>query len=121
MALQLCPSCARHVRDSETRCPFCDANVSFESVARAAPPRLSRAAQMAFVASVMLGCRDETRPPNDPTTTGEDASVPPVTTIAPPAETTTAAPADAGPPIDYAPPANLKKPYGAPPADGLLT
>lgn len=74
---------------------------------------------MAFVASVMVGCQEETKPANDPTTIAPASStVEPMTTIAPPAET--ASPVDAGSPPPPPPP-NLVKPYGAPPADGLLT
>jgi len=115
MALQLCPSCARHVRESETRCPFCDAEVSLTPIARRAPPRLSRAAQMAFAAVVVVGCHEETtKPPSDPTTA--DAAPPPMATIEPPPPAETA---DAGP-TKVPPPPNIDKPYGAPPADGLL-
>ena len=122
MPLQLCPSCARHVRENETRCPFCDASISFAPLARGAAPRLSRAAQMAFVAAVMVGCHEEdTKPPADPTT----SSPPPISTIEPPpantttTTTTATATADAGP-INPPPPPDIAKPYGAPPADGLL-
>lgn len=60
-ALLPCPSCARHVRRSETSCPFCACTLSLAH----APPRpmpterLGRAALMAFttlVASGSVGC-----------------------------------------------------------------
>jgi len=118
MALHLCPACARHVRETETRCPFCDASVSFTPAARVNTGRLSRAAQMAFVAAIAIGC-EETKPPNDPTTANTDASPPPMATIEPPPAATTAT-SDAGP-MNPPPPPDIAKPYGAPPADGLLT
>ncbi len=120
--LRECDACLRHVRVSETRCPFCDA-------ALAAAPRLpsvpsgvrSRAAQIA-IAATLIGC-EEPKPPVAPHESTEvaDASPPPpaMTTTTPPAETATA-PATTAPPPPPPPPPNLKKPYGAPPADGLL-
>lgn len=56
-----CPSCGRHVRRTESACPFCAASVSFEHVpARPMPSaRLGRAAIFAFgatVATVGAGC-----------------------------------------------------------------
>lgn len=101
MPLVLCNACSRHVRDTETRCPFCDSEVAVSEGRVAAPPRMSRAAQVAFVATVLVGCRDESKPPVTPTET-IDAQSP-------------------EPPPPPPPPPNLKKPYGAPPADGLLT
>jgi hypothetical protein len=57
--LLACPSCARHVRDSESSCPFCQAAMGSllrETPLRAAPAgRMSRNALYAFgVASVTL-------------------------------------------------------------------
>jgi hypothetical protein len=50
--LRACPSCARHVRVSETACPFCRATLSSDFRASPAPrpprARLSRAALRAF-------------------------------------------------------------------------
>ncbi len=106
MALRLCASCSRHVRDTETRCPFCDATVSFAPTTIATAPRLGRAAQMAIVATMLVGCHDEAKPPVTPAET-VDASAPTV--------------ADAGPVQEEPPPPpNIKKPYGAPPADGFI-
>jgi hypothetical protein len=123
--LRPCDGCLRHVRGDDTRCPFCDAALSIAPISVATLPRLSRAAQVAFVATVIVGCREETKPPSDPTTTTQDASsIEPVVPIAPPAETAAAPPPpayDAGPPVYQPPPPNLKKPYGAPPADGFFT
>ena len=49
-----CPSCARHVRQSESACPFCETALSLEDVpARAMPTqRLGRAATFAFGAAM---------------------------------------------------------------------
>ncbi len=53
-----CSACARHVRASEPRCPFCDATLSDDARAALAPDttrRLSRAAAFAFGLTV-AGC-----------------------------------------------------------------
>ena len=60
-ALAPCPSCSRHVRSSETSCPFCKAALAPEALAARTVPgtanRLSRAAAFAFTASVtVVGC-----------------------------------------------------------------
>ena len=49
-----CPSCGRHVRRTESACPFCAASVSFEHVPTRPMPsvRLGRAAIFAFGATV---------------------------------------------------------------------
>ena len=110
--LRPCTGCSRHVRAGEARCPFCDAALA---VAHAAPTppnlRLSRAARMAFGAAVatgatIAGCASGTGP------VGGDAGI----------KADSASPLDAGPdvvapPFDSGGPA---KPYGAPPADGLM-
>lgn len=63
--LEPCPACQRHVRVSETSCPFCDANVEALGAlpARAMPSmRLGRAALFAFgvtAASTAAGCVEE--------------------------------------------------------------
>jgi len=54
-SLILCPSCNRHLRTSESACPFCSADVR-AAIANAAPRpiptgHLSRAAMMAFAAA----------------------------------------------------------------------
>jgi hypothetical protein len=50
-----CPECQRHVRKTETTCPFCGEAVSLADVASPVLPRrrLSRAATFAFGASVV--------------------------------------------------------------------
>jgi hypothetical protein len=55
MTLFSCPECSRHIRSSETVCPFCRANVA-DAPARGAvrtlpAPGISRAAMMAFAAA----------------------------------------------------------------------
>ncbi|MEZ4393913.1 MAG: hypothetical protein R3A48_22800 [Polyangiales bacterium] len=69
-----CTACARHVRASEARCPFCDATLSIEARSALAPDttrRLSRAAAFAFGLSV-AGCSS--------TVGGTDAAADTVTT-----------------------------------------
>ncbi len=50
-----CPACRRHVRKTETTCPFCSASVSLASVPAPVLPgsRLGRAATFAFGASLV--------------------------------------------------------------------
>jgi len=82
-ALIPCQSCARHVRATESACPFCAAAlpVSARSVQRALPKaRLGRAATFAFGAAALAvsaaACGDDdgddTTPPAD---LGTDSSV----------------------------------------------
>ena len=49
-----CPSCARHVRRTESVCPFCAASVAFEDapLPRLPDQRLGRAATFAFGAAM---------------------------------------------------------------------
>jgi hypothetical protein len=61
-----CPECQRHVRTTESRCPFCDSALSLSQVARPVLPRsrLGRAATFAFGATLasataLLGCGGE--------------------------------------------------------------
>lgn len=88
--LRPCPSCARHVRSSDTTCPFCDAVVPAAETTTSTPVgRLGRAALFvagtAIVAASAVGCGPDKPqpqpPPNNP---------------------------------------NLNKPYGAPPADPIF-
>ncbi len=59
-SLSPCPSCSRHVKTTEARCPFCGSAFSeiFAQSAIAGPTqRLSRAAAFAFTASLAVqGC-----------------------------------------------------------------
>ncbi|MBX7194890.1 MAG: hypothetical protein K1X94_22750 [Sandaracinaceae bacterium] len=71
MSLRPCSSCGRHVRHSESACPFCA--TALESIAERGPillPRAGRAAIMAFgatLATAASGCPD--------TTGGDDAAM----------------------------------------------
>jgi hypothetical protein len=52
-----CVGCGRHVRATESACPFCHAEVTAEMAARAAPSpgaRLGRAALFAFGATIAV-------------------------------------------------------------------
>lgn len=75
-----CPSCARHVRQTETGCPFCGAAVSLADVpARALPgQRLGRAATFAFgvaIATSVSACGGTSSPGDD---AGTDANFVPL-------------------------------------------
>lgn len=108
--LRPCDACLRHVRADVTRCPFCDQALAIAATHVERTPRLGRAARMAFgaavaTASIAAACGGGNKP----------------------AETSGTNTAEAGPPADDAAPAtsasidpNMAKPYGAPPADGLL-
>lgn len=61
-----CPECQRHVRRTESRCPFCDSALSLAHLPAQVLPRrrMSRAATFAFGASVvgataLVACSDE--------------------------------------------------------------
>ncbi len=119
MSLHPCPSCGRHVRRSETTCPFCATALSFAGVPERGVPavRLGRAATFAFGAAVatagaasLVGCAAPAygAPPRD---TGVDATAgdaaEPVDAFAggfdaayggPPIDASD--PSDAGPPVD---------------------
>ena len=60
MSLVPCPSCSRHVRSSESACPFCSSALPTNLGARAipsAPRRLDRLAAFTFDATlVVTGC-----------------------------------------------------------------
>jgi hypothetical protein len=65
-----CPSCARHVRQTETGCPFCGTSLSLADVPGRAVPtqRLARAATFAFgaaIATSVAACGGGTTPGND--------------------------------------------------------
>jgi hypothetical protein len=77
MTLAPCPSCSRHVKTSETACPFCKAAIApGAAVAIPGPPRrLSRAAAYAFTASLAIaGCEGGTAQIGDAGTTDEGGS-----------------------------------------------
>jgi hypothetical protein len=81
--LEPCPSCQRHVRVSETSCPFCGMNVQALSALpeRAMPAaRLGRAALFAFgvtaaaATASTVGCVDEPDPDVDEDGDGADGN-----------------------------------------------
>jgi hypothetical protein len=76
-----CPSCSRHVRASETECPFCGDVVDFEASPAPALPtsRLGRAATFAFGATLigatsMMACGGDSDDGDDGGTGGTVAS-----------------------------------------------
>jgi hypothetical protein len=94
-SLVACVSCARHLRVSEERCPFCGSSVAASAVAEPRLPpasRLGRAALYAFgvgalsVAAAVAGCNHEGDGPVAPvygappefqdTDAGHDAALP---------------------------------------------
>ena len=61
--LEPCPSCARHVRVAESKCPFCSAALTVRVPRRLADvSRLSRAARVAFGAALAAGCASDPGP-----------------------------------------------------------
>src|SRR5690348_14071013 len=79
--LEPCPHCNRHVKVSETACPFCThplADAFAHVVPRGAPrTRLGRAATFAFglVAMTQGACSDDDTPPVDAVSVPSDAGV----------------------------------------------
>ena len=71
-SLAACPSCARHVRINESRCPFCSVGLEGAFANRPSPlaavGRLSRAALFALgataaAAGTVVGCSDDPKEP----------------------------------------------------------
>lgn len=64
-----CSGCARHVRASETACPFCGAAITATAAPRVPSTRLGRAKTFAFGAVVatssIVGCSSSTTPGTD--------------------------------------------------------
>jgi hypothetical protein len=54
-ALCVCPSCQRHVRADEARCPFCESPLALTVAEPARLPRASRAVLLAAGAALALG------------------------------------------------------------------
>ncbi len=105
MSLIPCPACSRHVRATETACPFCATSLVSASLLSTAvsPPiigeRLGRAALFAFGAAMAtnaIGCGTAVAP--------EDAAQ--------------VAPADGGTDAPANPDSGFFPPYGTPPVDG---
>lgn len=113
-----CPQCLRHVRVDASTCPFCEGALALDATPPALPTRrLGRAAMVAFgtvVATAAAAACGNGRPPADgasaaSSTSGDGTGSTTATTTAEPTQTATAT---------TVVPNN--KPYGAPPADGLL-
>lgn len=107
MSLHPCPGCARHVRRTETTCPFCASAIAIEAPEpRVITERLGRAALFAMGAAVMTssGCAVSLYGAPAPDTGPNDAGV---------------AAADAGVALDAAgnPDSGFFPPYGTPPPD----
>lgn len=110
-SLHPCASCARHVRASEARCPFCGAVLTSEASALTVGARLGRAALFAFrttaVAAAMTGCGPTAEPPPE-TTIAQPYGAPPEpfppTTVAPPETTTPPPTTTTAPPETTTPP-----------------
>ena len=115
MSLLPCPSCARHVRQSESGCPFCGASLALASEPSRPMPtqRLGRAATFAFgaaMATSVAACGTTTTPTTTYTGVaqedgGTDGGVAPAY----------GAPSDAG--SD----AGMLAMYGGPPSDSGTT
>lgn len=80
--LEPCPECRRHVKIDEPQCPFCGRGLAsaFENVAprRAPPPRLGRAATLAFGLATLGACTDTSAPSDAQPAmdAGADAAIP---------------------------------------------
>lgn len=87
-----CADCARHVQSSDAECPFCGAALSSaNTVPKASPPRgVSRAAAIAFGATLVVACSGGTDP-----TPGGDGGADSNTS-----STSSTSSAYGGPPID---------------------
>jgi hypothetical protein len=102
MSLLPCPSCARHVRRSESACPFCGNALALEpEAALSVVPRLGRAALFTFGAALATSA-----------CTGTGAPVPLYG-----APSIDSGAADAAPPIDAGNDATVLAMYGGPPID----
>jgi hypothetical protein len=150
MALTLCTMCERHVRVTEERCPFCDAEVDARGANVNEPRRTHATRAMAFAAiALTVSCEKKKEPPVEAPVTTSSAAASTSSSVAP-VESVSASAPDASAPDAEAPdaagtapgglhlinvgkpagttfkkkqpppPPNLAKPYGAPPADGLL-
>lgn len=88
MSLLPCPACSRHVRKSESGCPFCGASLALASEPERPQPaqRLGRAATFAFAAAIgtsVAACSGGTTPADSgiapaygaPADTGVDAAI----------------------------------------------
>lgn len=113
--LRPCESCLRHVRADAAQCPFCDRALSAVASPVVPTARLGRAARMAFGAAVAGATLAAACGGNKPAETGGTNTTTPAEDTGAVADDDAATP----PPAKSADP-NMAKPYGAPPADGLL-
>ena len=127
--LRPCPQCSRHVRSDEARCPFCDSDCSVgaSDQAPAAPSpstRLGRAALMAFGTAVVAATTAAS-------CGGTQGSDPQAGNATGGSTEQDGGSGEASAPLSPYPedyrrrggdddPSNWAKPYGAPPADGLI-
>ena len=116
-----CPSCHRHVRSSESACPFCQGALPSDLGARAVPgttQRLSRAAAFTFAATLAAtGCSSDTSPADASTVTDTGATTDTggATDTGSPTDRGTAT--DTGTAADTGTDAGMLAMYGGPPAD----
>lgn len=116
--LEPCPSCRRHVRLSESACPFCGAAIEASAPRSLAGGRLTRAAVFAgaALATAAAGCGGKQKSGGDGTGSGTA-----VENVASDGGVTLPEPPDAQqvPDREY-PDNNIPMPYGAPPARSRL-
>ena len=124
--LSPCPTCSRHLRQTERACPFCGAalHAAFQSAAAPATSRVARSALFALGATsvaAVAGCGAVDVPPViRPDSSISDASGAAVGVMDGGPPTFDDAASDAGPSDAPAPPVdsgNPLPPYGAPPFD----
>jgi hypothetical protein len=75
MSLSPCPHCARHVRVSAARCPFCGLEVSLTARPRLLLPRVGRAALFAAGAT-LAACGSSSPPEQGAETSGSESTDP---------------------------------------------
>lgn len=103
-----CTDCARHVQSTDSACPFCGATLA-KVAALPLPPRgVSRAAAIAFGATLVVACSGGTGPAPDQGDGGTDGSTN--------TSSSSTSSAYGGPPIDSGPQddGGTQAAYGAP-------
>lgn len=124
--LHPCPECNRHIRATETACPFCAAAITHAPIARRLPiGRLTRAAVFASALAGTAAACGPSKPKTDTPQDKQQQMTPDAQAAAPtpgPADAGAAEPpppatADAATPPPPPPPPDhpIPKPYGAPP------
>jgi len=123
--LRPCAHCARHVRSNETRCPFCEGALALDERPVTVPrKRLGRSARMAFgaAASISLaacGGSDSTTPETPADAKGDTVTGDTATIDSTGSDSTSEVADDSGAPDTFSSD-TIAKPYGAPPAEGLV-